>query len=114
MFTVFCILTIVSFYGYGVSCVFSGHMLAEFERYGLVRFRKLTGYLQILGATGLLVGFVASPVVGLLAACCLSLQMLLGFGVRLRIRDSLVQCLPSFIYVWINAGLAFGFVNRLT
>ena len=40
--------------------------------------------------------------------------MLLGFGVRLLIRDSLLQCLPSFGFMLINAGLVFGFVNRLT
>lgn len=89
-------------------------MAAEFERYGLPRFRKLTGYLQVLGATGLLIGLLVSPAIGLLAASGLSLQMLLGFGVRLRIRDSLFQSLPSFIYIWVNAGLALGFASRLS
>ena len=88
-------------------------MVVEFERYRLARFRKITGYLQILGAVGLLVGFVQS-VAGLMAALGLSIQMLLGFGVRLLIRDSLLQCLPSFSFMLINAGLVVGFINRLT
>ena len=113
MFNFFCLLTIVAFFGYGASCVFSGHMVAEFERYRLARFRKLTGYLQILGATGLLIGFLFSPVIGLLAALGLSVQMLLGFEVRLRIRDSFWQCLPSFSFMLINAGLVVGFLNRV-
>jgi hypothetical protein len=89
-------------------------MVVEFERYRLARFRMLTGYLQILGAVGLLVGFLFSPIAGLVAALGLSVQMLLGFGVRLLIRDSLLQCIPSFGFMLINAGLVFGFVNRLT
>jgi hypothetical protein len=114
MFNFFCLLTAVAFLIYGLCCIFSGHMIVEFERYRLARFRMLTGYLQILGAIGLLVGFLISPVAGLVAALGLSLQMLLGLGVRLLIRDSLLQCLPSFGFMLINAGLVFGFVNRLS
>ena len=114
MFNFFCLLTAVAFLVYGPCCIFSGHMVVEFERYRLARFRMLTGYLQILGAVGLLVGFLFSPAAGLVAALGLCVQMLLGFGVRLLIRDSLLQCLPSFGFMLINAGLVFGFVNRLT
>ena len=89
-------------------------MVVEFERYRLARFRKITGYLQILGAVGLLIGFLGTPIVGLLASLGLSTQMLLGFGVRLLIRDSFLQCLPSLSFMMINVGLVFSFVNRLT
>lgn len=114
MFNFFCLLTAIAFLIYGLCCIFSGHMVVEFERYRLARFRMLTGYLQILGAIGLLVGFLISPVAGLVAALGLSVQMLLGLGVRLLIRDTLLQCLPSFGFMLINAGLVFGFVNRLS
>lgn len=114
MFDFFCLLTAIAFLIYGLCCIFSGHMIVEFERYRLARFRMLTGYLQILGAIGLLVGFLISPVAGLVAALGLSVQMLLGLGVRLLIRDTLLQCLPSFGFMLINAGLVFGFVNRLS
>ena len=114
MINFFCLLTVIAFLVYGLCCIFSGHMVVEFERYRLARFRMLTGYLQILGAVGLLVGFLFSPIAGLVAALGLSVQMLLGFGVRLLIRDSLLQCIPSFGFMLINAGLVFGFVNRLT
>jgi hypothetical protein len=113
MFNFFCPLTIIAFLGYGLCCVFSTHMVVEFERYRLARFRLITGYLQILGACGLLVGFLLIPAVGLLAALGLSVQMLLGFGVRLRLRDSFLQCLPSFGFMLINTGLVLGFINRL-
>ena len=114
MFNFFCLLTAIAVLVYGLCCIFSGHMVVEFERYRLARFRMLTGYLQILGAIGLVVGFLFSPTAGLFEALRLSVQMLLGFGVRLLIRDSLLQCLPSFGFMLINAGLVFGFVNRLT
>ena len=114
MFDFFCLLTAIAFLVYGPSCVFSGHMVVEFERYRLARFRKITGYLQILGAVGLLIGYLGTPIAGLLASLGLSIQMLLGFGVRLLIRDSLLQCLPSFSFMMINVGLVFGFVNRLS
>ena len=114
MFDFFCLLTAIAFLVYGPCCVLSGHMVLEFERYRLARFRKITGYLQILGAVGLLVGFLFIPVAGLIAALGLSIQMLLGFGVRLLIRDSLLQCLPSFSFMLINAGLVVGFANRLS
>lgn len=113
MFVFFCVLTIVSFIGYGTSCLVARHMVVEFERYGLARFRALTGTLQLMGATGLFVGLIGFPLIGLLAATGLSLQMLLGFGVRLRIRDPWIQCLPSFAFMCVNGGLIYGFVVRL-
>tara|TARA_Y100000385_G_scaffold205968_1_gene213434 strand:- start:2962 stop:3306 length:345 start_codon:yes stop_codon:yes gene_type:complete len=114
MFNFFCLISAFAFMVYGLCCIFSGHMVVEFERYRLARFRMLTGYLQILGAIGLLVGFLFIPAAGLVAALGLSVQMLLGFGVRLLIRDSLLQCIPSFGFMLINAGLVLGFLNRLT
>lgn len=98
--------------GYGMGCVFSARMVAEFQRYKLEKFRVLTGLLQILGATGLLVG-LASPLIGMVASAGLAVQMLLGFCVRLKIRDSLLQAIPSFIFMWINAYLCYAFVQIL-
>ena len=114
MFEFFCLLTVIAFFVYGPCCVLSGHMVLEFERYRLARYRKITGYLQILGAVGLLVGLIGTPIIGLLASLGLSIQMLLGFGVRLLIRDSLLECMPSFGFMLINAGLFVGFLNRLS
>lgn len=109
MFELFAWVSIVSFFVYGVSCLGSQKMVLEFQRYGLSRFRVVTGVLQVLGATGMTLGLLLSPWIGFLAATGLALQMLLGFGVRLRIRDPFLQCLPSFAYMWINGGLAVVF-----
>ena len=70
-----------AFLGYGATCLFSAHMVREFERYRLARFRTLTGVLQLVAAVGLLIG-LQFPMIGALAAAGLAVQMLLGFGVR--------------------------------
>lgn len=100
----------LSFYIYGASCVLTTHMVAEFERYGLTRYRKLTGYLQVAGATGLLLGLAGFHRIGFLAALGLSLQMFAGLVVRIRLRDRPVQCVPAFIYMGLNATVACLFV----
>lgn len=87
-------------------------MVTEFQRYKLVRFRVLTGVLQVIGATGLLIGLIL-PAVGFAAAGGLAVQMLLGFCVRLKIKDNLFQASPSFIFMWVNACLCMAFFQRL-
>ena len=98
----------VSFYLYGWSCVKSKYMIKEFKRYGLTQFRTLTGYLQLLGATGLTLGLLI-PSIGGIAAAGLSLQMACGLGVRILIGDSWFRCLPAIIYMvtcgWIATQL---------
>ena len=62
----------------------------------------LTGLLEIMGGSGLLVGLKWPPVLWFSAAG-LSLLMLIGFGVRIKMRDSLVQSLPSLVLMLLNA-----------
>jgi hypothetical protein len=100
----------LSFLGYGTSCVITGHMRAEFERFGLARQRVLVGLLQLAGAIGLLVGF-HFPLIGILAAGGLALQMLLGVGVRVKIRDSFQETLPALFYFFLNAYLCFALLR---
>ena len=88
-------------------------MIAEFKRYGLSNFqRKLTGYFQILGAIGLLLSFI-SLLLGLIAAIGLSVLMLFGFLVRLKIKDSFLQSAPSFAFMLLNGYLALRFSGLL-
>lgn len=98
----------ISFVCYGISCLMSERLAGEFERFGLRGYRKVTGILQLLAAVGLLVGF-AYPVCGLIASGGLALQMLLGFGVRLKVRDSLIQSAPALFYCALNAYLFWRF-----
>ena len=106
-------LSALSFFAYGISCLCSSHMVTEFERYGLARYRGLTGSLQILAAIGLSFGIIGFTVIGLMSAAGLSIQMLLGVCVRLRIRDSLIQASPAFAYMCLNASITYMFFEKI-
>ena len=95
-------LSATAFLVYGIACLVGPHMDAEFERYGLARFRRLIGALECLGALGLLVGHFNRPVL-LLAAAGLALTMLMAIATRIRIGDSLVQTLPAIVLLVLNA-----------
>jgi len=85
-------------------------MVSEFSRYGLPKQRKLVGILEILGASGLLMGLLI-PSIGAIAATGLSILMLLGFGVRIKIKDNFFQSFPAFVFLFISAGLAYQFIK---
>ena len=86
---------------YGAFCAFTPSMVADFHRFGLDNLRILTGVLEILGGTGLLVGLRWRPALWLSAAG-LALLMLIAFGVRLKMRDSVLQSTPSFLLMLLN------------
>lgn len=92
-----------SFLFFGAASLYTSEMKSEFIRYGLENSRIVVGTLQFLGAMGLLLGYIYSPLVQSLAALGLSILMLLGFLVRLRIRDSFIQSAPSLLYAVLNA-----------
>jgi hypothetical protein len=85
-------------------------MKKEFERYGLSHFQITTGILEILGALGLLVGF-KFKILLMISAAGLSLLMLLGFGVRIKIKDSFVQSFPAFFYMLLNFYIFWEMLN---
>lgn len=95
----------LSFLGYGLSCLFSPHMVAEFQRYGLSDYRRMTGILQLLAAAGLALG-LALPLLGGIAAAGLALQMACGLGVRIKIGDPWFKCLPAATYMLMSGWLA--------
>lgn len=88
-------------------------MKSEFMRYGLSKSRALVGLLQLLGGFGLLVGFFYSSLVQALAALGLSILMILGFLVRLKIKDSFAQSVPSLSYAVLNAYLFTKLLEQL-
>lgn len=96
----------VAFIYFGINCFVSKYILAEFNRYKLPQFRKLTGYLQILGALGLIIGLYFSPLLLIASATGLCLLMLAGFMVRLKIRDNFIKASPSFTFAILNLGIA--------
>jgi len=98
------VLSIAAFLVFGTASLVHPRMVAEFERYGLARFRRLVGSLEVAGALGLLVGY-AVPALVLPAAAGLTLLMALGVGVRMRIRDTLLATLPAFGLMLVNGFL---------
>ncbi|MGB5171963.1 MAG: DoxX family protein [Eudoraea sp.] len=96
----------ISFLFFGISCFTTNYMRTEFVRYGLGDKQRLIGFLQILGAIGLLIGYLYLPTLSIISAIGLSLLMILGFGVRLKIKDTFIQSAPSLFYAIINAWIA--------
>ena len=92
----------LSFYAYAASYFLSPHMKSEFKRFNLEKIGLLTVVLQILGATGLLVGLFFKPILSL-AALGLSLLMLSGLIVRIRVKDGLLVSLPALFFLLLNA-----------
>ncbi|WP_116126154.1 DoxX family protein [Lewinella sp. IMCC34183] len=103
----------ISFLFFGVSCQTSSYMEREFIRYGYARQRPLVGYLQILGGLGLILGYYFSPLLATAAAGGLALMMAYGFGVRMYIRDTLIQATPALFYAVLNAYLAVAYGSGL-
>ena len=102
----------LSFLFFGVGCLTSPRLQLEFVRYGLAQYRILTGWLQCLGAAGIAAGYFWTPL-QLFSTAGLAILMLLGVGVRIKIRDSVLQTLPAFGYCVLNAFLFFELLKQL-
>lgn len=86
-------------------------MKAEFVRFKMPdSIRILTGILQLLGAAGLIIGLFI-PLLGIMASTGLALMMLVAFGVRIWIKDSVAESAPSLIFMVINGYVAFSFLK---
>lgn len=91
----------VSFIIYGCLFFLSPQMRNEFKRFGLEKFATLTGTLELLGGVGVLVGLKFNFIL-LISSGGLALLMLLGFGVRLKIKDGLWLTMPSLFFMLLN------------
>lgn len=96
----------LAFIYFGVNCFYSEYIISEFNRYDLPKYRKLTGYLQLTGAIGLLIGLYFSPILLIAASTGLCLLMLVGFIVRIKIKDNFIKSSPSFTFAAINLFIA--------
>jgi uncharacterized membrane protein YkgB len=77
-------------------------MKNEFKRFGLEKYGTLAAILELMGAVGLLIGLKNHNVL-VLASGGLTLLMLLGTGVRIKMKDSFLVSLPAFFYFLLNA-----------
>lgn len=104
----------ISFLAYGASCLFAAKMKSEFIRFGLANYQRIiTGVAQLLGGAGLIIGYFVDLRISILSTVGLSILMLAGFVTRLKIKDSLAQTLPSFVFMLLNIILAFLLYNQL-
>jgi hypothetical protein len=98
-----------AFIFYGISCLFTKKMALEFERFGIPKYLKLTGVLQILGGLSLVVGLWTIPLLAFIGSVGLSILMFMGFAVRLKIKDSLLISTPALAFAILNAFIAYKF-----
>jgi len=94
-------LSAVLFLYYGLSVLFSNAMVTEFDQFGLPNLRRFTGVLELLGAVGLLAGYLIPPLV-IAASGGLALLMALGLAVRFRSRSSLPDSIAALVMLLIN------------
>ena len=91
----------ILFAWYGLNALLSESMVAEFKRYGLARFRVLTGMLQVSASLGIIVGHYYRPIL-LISVGGLATMMFLGVITRVRIKDPLPAALPAFALCVLN------------
>ena len=99
------VLSIGLFLWYGIACLVADGMAVEFTRFGLSRYRTLTGSLEVLGAIGLAAGYLL-PIIGVLSAVGLAVLMLLGIATRIRVRDSIIETAPAALLLFVNLFIA--------
>ncbi|MDZ7718916.1 MAG: DoxX family protein [Balneolaceae bacterium] len=107
------ILNALFFLFYGFQSLNSQVMIDEFKRFGMTdKMRQLTGILQISGSAGLFAGFMFSYA-GFLAAAGFTIMMIVAFIIRIKIKDSFIQSLPSLFFMLVNTWLTISFYNLL-
>ena len=90
-----------SFFAYTIYYFKSSKMEMEFKRFGLEKFGLIIIVSQFLGATGLIVGLKFDPILTI-SSLGLTLLMLSGLIVRIKLKDSIWISLPALFYLGLN------------
>jgi hypothetical protein len=85
-------------------------MKQEFERFGLKKYSLTIIMLQLLGATGLIVGLKFNPIL-MISSFGLALLMFFGVLVRIKLKDSFWVSLPAVFFMGINAYIFFASIK---
>lgn len=96
----------VSFYLYAYFYFKRPHMKNEFKRLHLEKIGLATIGLEILGASGLLLG-LKYPSILFISALGLGLLMLAGLIARLLIKDPLKIAFPAIFYMILNFYISY-------
>jgi len=91
----------ISFVIYGILSFTSNIMKSEFKRWGISKFRFIVGSAQLTGGFGLLIGYYFQ-IMTLISSFGLALLMLLGFILRLTVKDGVIKSIPAFFYLLVN------------
>ena len=105
----------ISFIVYGISSFRSKRMISEFQRWGYGNHRKLIGFFQLVGGTGLIFGslftintidnsssLITSNNILAGSSLILTIMMVGAVFVRIDIKDKFINILPATFYAIIN------------
>ena len=104
--TIYILISSLSFYAYVVSYFISPHMKNEFKRFNLEKLGLLTIILELLGATGLLIGLKFNLILTI-SSLGIGLLMLCGLIVRIKLRDNIWISLPAGFFMILNLYIFF-------
>lgn len=85
-------------------------MKKEFKRFGLEKMGLFTIILEILGASGLLVGLYFHFIL-IISSLGLALLMFAGVIVRIKMKDSMWVSFPAIFYMVLNSYLFWESIN---
>ena len=106
LLNVLILISSLSFMGYGIAYFTLPHMKSEFKRFGLEKAGALTAILELLGATGLLVGLKMQLIL-MISAGGLTVLMFLGIVIRIKVKDRLWSALPALFFLILNSYILF-------
>ena len=81
-------------------------MKSEFQRFGFEKAGAFTAVLELLGASGLLIGLKFHPILAF-SAGGLTLLMLLAVVIRIKVGDTVRVTLPALFLMILNANIFF-------
>ncbi len=108
--TIFILVSSFSFYAYVVSYFISPHMKKEFKRFNLEKLALITIILELLGASGLLVGLKFNLILAI-SSLGLSLLMLCGLLIRIKLKDNIWLSLPAGLFMILNLLIFLGSIE---
>lgn len=101
------ILNSAAFFAYGILCIFTKHMVEEFQEFGLSKYRIMTGLLEIFGAIGSLIGYFWSAHLYVFSTTGLALLMFLGAYTRIRIKQPWQRSMQALTLLLLNTFLSY-------
>ena len=95
----------ISFIYYGINSFYSKKMILEYSRWGYDKLRFSIALCQLLGGCGLLAGLLHSSLYTLIPTISflLSIMMINAVFTRIRVKDKLIDTIPSVFYFILNA-----------